>query len=530
MVAGAKGSTGRSNAAAPKAKKKELVAVNKSPPAKKFIDDALLSRAMTALLKYHEETAGRKSGKGTKQLLGSDLTVQVQIGLSRVPQNPSPKPIRIAIPHPLHRVAESGGEENKVDDGDSSVEEAEVCIIVKEESKPWVQDMIDRFPSHMSCVKKVLGLQSLRKKHAQYEQRRELMARYSVFMVDDRILPMVAKCLGKGFFTAKKQPIPLKLTRKEALPFAVQRCLSATYLFISAGTCLTIRAGDTGMSHKKLVENTEAIVASAVDKVPRKWANVSSISIKTTDSISLPFYNKTPQELADIAKLAGLDHANEQLSKKRSRGNDIVGEADPIEEEEQSKEERIREIKAKSPLVQALKKQKQEENKEDVAEKPKSSKKKKKRRAVEEGGGGESKGKDKAVAGDKSAKKLKTPSKKSETDDPAPQTTGNSTANEKKKPQKASTESTVAGGQTGGTIKDTTPSKKEEKMFVKSRHFKGAKKGYVFRKGVEGVGYYVDIKPVPDQMAMEALNRFATPGHASRKKTPKSKSKRRGRR
>lgn len=529
MVAGVKAA----NAAAPPAKKvnkKELVAIHTSPAAKN-IDDALLSRAMGALLKYHEETSGRKSGKGTKQLLGSDLTVQVQIGLSRVPQNPSPKPIRIAIPHPLHRVADSGGEENKLGDGDSSVEEAEVCIIVKEESKPWVQEMIDRFPSHMSCVKKVLGLQSLRKKYARYEQRRELMARYSVFMVDDRILPMVAKCLGKGFFNAKKQPIPLKLTRKEALPFAVQRCLSATYLFMSAGTCLTIRAGNTGMSHKKLVENTEAIVANAVDKVPRKWANVSSISIKTTDSISLPFYNKTPEELADIAKLAGLDQSNEQFSKKRSRGNDGAGEAYPIEEEEQNKKERMREIKAKSPLVRALKKQKQaEKEEEDIGEKPKSSKKMKKRRADEEGGNGHSKPKDKAAAGDKSAKKLKTPSKKSETDDLAPQTTEKSMGNKKKKPQKALTESILAGDKAGGTSKDTTPAKKDEKTFIKSHKFEGAKKGYVFRKGVKGVGYYVDIKPVPDRMAIEALSRLATPGHAGRKKTPKSKSKRRGRR
>ena len=140
------------------------------------------------------------------------------------------------IPNPLFQLADK---ENNSEDG--ALEEPEICLIVKEESKPWCQEMIEKFPEHMGCVKKVLGLQSLRKKHGSYEQRRELLKKYNFFIADDRILPMLSKALGKEFFKAKKLPIPITLTRKEALPFAIQKALSATYMTVSSGTCVMVR-------------------------------------------------------------------------------------------------------------------------------------------------------------------------------------------------------------------------------------------------------------------------------------------------
>jgi ribosome biogenesis protein UTP30 len=195
------------------------------------LNPALVGKAVEALLKYHE-----KQSKQTDKLsmLGNDQPVQVQFALLRAPAHTTPKPIRVLIPHPLFQLADKDGESDEV-------EEPEICLIVKEESKAWVQEMIAKFPDHMGCVKKVLGLQSLRTKHARYEQRRELLNKYNFFMADDRILPMLSKALGKDFFNAKKLPIPINLNRKEALPFAIQKALSATYMTVSTGTCIMIR-------------------------------------------------------------------------------------------------------------------------------------------------------------------------------------------------------------------------------------------------------------------------------------------------
>lgn len=194
------------------------------------VDVALADRAVKALL-HHEKS--RTNDERKVPLLGDDKAIQVQFTLEKVPQNPSHKPIRVLIPHALYKIDSSSE-----DDG---LEEPSVCLIVKEESKRWVQEMIANFPKEMGFVKKVLGLQSLRKKHARYEQRRMLLSRFDVFMADDRILPMLAKSLGKEFFKAKKQPIPIALTRKQALPFAILQSLQATFLFISSGTTLTVR-------------------------------------------------------------------------------------------------------------------------------------------------------------------------------------------------------------------------------------------------------------------------------------------------
>ena len=194
------------------------------------LDGKLVNKAVEALLKFHE----KQSEQNEKSLLlGNDRAVQVQFTLLRSPGDRSPKPVRILIPHPLFKLADG--------DDDDAMDEPEICLIVKEESKPWVQEMISKFPDHMGCVKKVLGLQSLRKKHAQYSQKRELLAKYNVFMADDRILPMLSKALGKEFFKAKKLPIPINLTRKESLPFTIQKALSATFMTISSGTCINVR-------------------------------------------------------------------------------------------------------------------------------------------------------------------------------------------------------------------------------------------------------------------------------------------------
>lgn len=215
------------------------------------------------------------------------------------------------------------------------------------------------------------------------------------------------------------------------------------------------------MSQKQVLENIEAVVQNAIPKIPGKWSNIRCIAIKTPTSMSLPFYNKTPEELVVISKMAGLEEST------------TTNKLEEVEIKE--KKETKRKLAAKSPLVQALKKQKKMETEESLgkkSEKAKKSEKKHKKRSlsteveVEE-----------TVFVEKKQKKKKKRSVSAEVEE------------EKK--------TTVVAEQ------------QAKKTFVASKKFKGSKKGYVFRKGEEGVGYYVDVKPVVDRMAMEALKRSA---------------------
>ena len=57
-----------------------------------------------------------------------------------------------------------------------------------------------------------------------------------------------------------------------------------------------------------------------------------------------------------------------------------------------------------------------------------------------------------------------------------------------------------------------TEASSSTKPFHAAAKFTGSKKGYVFRNGPDGLGYYVDVKPVVDKLAIAALVRM---GNAS---------------
>jgi ribosome biogenesis protein UTP30 len=162
---------------------------------------------------------------------------------------------------------------------------------------------------------------------------------------------MLSKAIGTKFFSKKKQPIPIKLGREEALPFVIQKCLYSTYMYLSSGTCITIKVGHTGMSSNKLLENITAVCESVPMKVPRKWCNVRSISIKTVDSVALPVYNRTPEELEHIAQLAKVDGSS--TSTPPSVSNDKDEEA-----KQKKKNVKSSAMVVDTPLARALKKQK----------------------------------------------------------------------------------------------------------------------------------------------------------------------------
>lgn len=123
-----------------------------SPSASPGVDSVLLDKAVKALLKHHKSQSKEKDA-----LLGSDDPVHVQFTLNKIPQRTSPTPIRVDIPHPLHKLLQNNNE-NTDDDDDSGLEEVEVCLIVKDESKKWVQDLIQKFPNStaFSTIKKSL--------------------------------------------------------------------------------------------------------------------------------------------------------------------------------------------------------------------------------------------------------------------------------------------------------------------------------------------------------------------------------------
>jgi len=525
------------------------------------VDSQLTERAVRALLKHHESTPSRA-------LLGNDLDVQVQFALARIPGNPSAKPIRIEIPHPLVKVATPSPSENREgfseEYDDSHLEDINACLIVKEDSKAWVQELVARFPIELNCVKKVLGLQSLRTKHGSFTQRRELLDRFDIFFADDRILPMLTQALGGKFFQKKKQPIPIRLSRKEALPFAIQNCLKSTFLYIGAGTCLTVKAGNTAMPPSNLVSNVLSICSTVPTKVPRKWLNIRSISLKTTASVALPIYNKTPEELEQLFELAKTEKTVAAVRDEKIGKNDIG-----VKTRQPSK------ATAKSNLAKALKKQQTTEGKEieqkpakEVLQEANMSAKKKKKKSTNETQedmpiakrtpkkpNAEANERAKTTTSSKKSKKATINSNSFGAEaDAAPTKTPTSSkkkrSKEKADDSKSRKEAVLPDTKTqssrkrkvkatlDGSITLTNSSKKsleeavvksaaEEKHdFIPAKKFDGAKKGYVFKKSNLGVGYYKDVLPVIDESLLASGGKKASRG--GRKSMVHSKKRKKG--
>ena len=250
------------------------------------------------------------------------------------------------------------------------------------------------------------------------------------------------------------------------------------------------------MPEKKLVENIVAIAENAVEKIPRKWANIRSIAIKTPESTSLPFYHKLPEELLEIAKLAGVAPAFKEVLDDKN--------ADKPSEDESPKKKR--ELADKSPLIRALKKQKKDssssskETKDDATSKKNE---KSEKTTTKEG---------------KKSKPLRENKKRVIEEADSEETKSQAKKSPKSEEKKRRKESKPDDGK-----------KKEMEDFVASKKFKGSKKGYVFRTGKDGVGYYKDVKPVVDKMVLAALTRSASQG-GSKGKRSNSVGKRRGRR
>jgi ribosome biogenesis protein UTP30 len=214
------------------------------------------------------------------------------------------------------------------------------------------------------------------------------------------------------------------------------------------------------MEPEKLVENICDIAKNAVPKIPRKWANVQVISVKIPESVALPVYNKTPEILSQLAKLSGYGEEKVVVTEEKKEATKA--------EDKASKKKGV-----KSPLLQALKKVENEgkkksknapkEKKEE--DKPKSEQQRSKRKSSD--------------AADE-VKKSSSPDKKRR--------------------------SSAEGAKPAKEAK--AQESQEKKDFMDSKKFKGSKKGYVFRAGIQGVGYYIDVKPVVDRAAMEALKRM----------------------
>ncbi|KAF8513783.1 ribosomal protein L1p/L10e family-domain-containing protein [Gautieria morchelliformis] len=224
-------------------------------------------KAASALLKHAREK--QRELDETELLPGKEQHVWLVMTVKRMQPMKNLKPHQIVIEHPL------------VDPRTTSV-----CLITKDPQREY-KDLLE---SHnIKFVSRVVGIEKLRGKFKGFDARRLLLRENGLFLADKRVIPLLPQLLGKQWFKAKKQPIPVTLTKKD-LKAELEKAISSTYMHQNKGTCTSIKIATISHTDSQVVSNLKAAIPAAVSHIHGGWDNVQSFNIKTSSSVSLPIW------------------------------------------------------------------------------------------------------------------------------------------------------------------------------------------------------------------------------------------------
>lgn len=222
-----------------------------------------VEKCILAVIKY--EKSARTQASKTSHLF-------ITIGLKKIPEKKRINPIQIRLTHPYRKDTD------------------QVCLITKDPKNDYKTLLKEK---GIAFIHKVIGIEKLRKKYQPYEARRILCSSYEVFLADRNVISILPQLLGKEFFQKKKIPIPVKLSSTD-LQTELQHAIYSACMFISTGPCITIKLGDINdQSLEQLVDNVVNSIPNIIQYIPRKWKNVQSLYLKSTDSLSLPIYQES---------------------------------------------------------------------------------------------------------------------------------------------------------------------------------------------------------------------------------------------
>lgn len=141
-------------------------------------------KAVKALKKHNES---QKKGP-----IEDEPNFNLTFTLTKVPLNPSPKPLLIELAKPMH----------------SAENNSRICLIVKDPEQE-TKDILANLD--VPTIADVIGVDRLKREYKQYKDKRTLLADFDGFLADLRVYKMLPEILGKNFYTKKQYPAPIKL-------------------------------------------------------------------------------------------------------------------------------------------------------------------------------------------------------------------------------------------------------------------------------------------------------------------------------
>jgi len=117
--------------------------------------------------------------------------------------------------------------------------------------------------------------------------KKKFVKKYDFFIVEDKMMPNVARYLARFLGPLGKMPKPFPsgygiISNPNDLQIAIQRYLKIIRIQLKKQLLIQVKIGKKSMAKEKVFENMKTVVEYIADQMPHKYNNIKSMFLKTT--------------------------------------------------------------------------------------------------------------------------------------------------------------------------------------------------------------------------------------------------------
>lgn len=117
--------------------------------------------------------------------------------------------------------------------------------------------------------------------------KKKFVKKYDFFIVEDKMMPSVARYLARFLGPLGKMPKPFPsgygiISSPEDLNIAIERYLKIIRIQLKKQLLIQVKIGKKSMEKDRVFENLKAVVDYIADQMPHRYNNIKSMFLKTT--------------------------------------------------------------------------------------------------------------------------------------------------------------------------------------------------------------------------------------------------------
>ena len=172
-----------------------------------------------------------------------------------------------------------------------------VCIFVKD-PKSAFKELEMTFPFEL----KVIDISKLKLKYERFEQRRNLIKQYEIFLCDSKVYFLLKKLLGKPFYSAKKFPVPVKIDyedKEKTQQEIIEHVKTCTFFTMSKGPIYNVKFGRQVMTEQEKIQNLNDTIEGTLPHILKYnigQEELKMITIRGNNTVELPVYHHLKED------------------------------------------------------------------------------------------------------------------------------------------------------------------------------------------------------------------------------------------